>query len=830
MKDITIKMSLGMLCVCCTFFAAAQPVASFLINAPSSTCTPATFSFSNLSSGEGALNFDWQFGDNTATDTSTNPFHTYQECGSFEVILSVTDTTGQIAADTQQVIINCTPIAAFNFSPTVICDSAMVHFTDLSVPADSIVAWQWNFGDPVSGAADTSLIKNPTHYYHTPGLFSISLSVTSIDGCLSVATDSILVIQPQAYYALMNSACVNDSTFFIDLSTSQDAIVSWFWNFDDPASGNNTSNVQYPAHVFSQAGDYNVRLTISTETGCTNVWQKYIHVYGLPLVNAGSDQSMCAFDSVQLEASGALVYEWQPESLLSNALVPNPFAFPLNTQDFFVTGTDENGCSAQDTVKVTVLALPQASAGNDTAICEGTSVLLNGSGGISFQWSPANTLDNDTIAQPLATPDSNTTYIVTVKDESGCSASDSVTVQVSPFPVVSIFGINAQYCSNGDSVELNALPSGGLFSGDGVMNNFLHPAMLSAGGPYSIVYSFTNETGCTADDTALFFIVAPMPITISTTDSLLCLNGTAISFELFPEGGILSGNGINNNLFDPSLAGAGMHQVYYQVTDTNNCKAFDSLKITVFELPAVSAGNDTVICSGDSIELQATGGLNYSWSPAASLTDSAISNPVAFPLVATQYEVLVVDSNGCSNKDSVLITVFSIANVDAGMNDTICKGDTIPLTATGGAAYAWSPSEGLSATNISNPYAFPEITTMYTVTVNSGSSCPGLDSVLITVNALPAVNAGNDQSLCNGDSVQLAASGATNYTWQPSINLSNSEVAEPFAFPETSTYYTVAGTDTNGCSAIDSVLINVLSLPVIDAGNDTSICAGDTLQ
>lgn len=821
---------MGLLSVCCSIMAEAQPVASFQVNAPAKLCPSAQFTFTNTSTGVQPLSYSWYFGVEDATDTIENPSYAYQDCGVFSVVLTVTDSNGLAAADTQLIVIHCPPVAAFTFTPVSVCDSANVVFTDNSTPGDSIVQWQWNFGDPTSGAADSSSQKNPSHYFNSPGIFPVSLTTITAAGCSASMVDSVIVFHPQSYFAILDSACVNDTVYFIDLSYSQDAVVAWSWNFDDPFSGANVSIKQNPFHIFHEATDYNVRLTITTENGCSNSLKKTIQVHGLPNVSAGPDAVICPADSVQLQASGALAYVWQPSQYVNDPASADPIAFPINTQDFFVTGTDINGCRASDTVNVTVLSAPAANAGSDTTICEGSVAQLQGSGGVSYLWSPSATLDNDTLPQATATPTSTTTYTLTVVDATGCSAQDSVVVSIANVPEVSILGFQDHYCANGAPVTLMAEPAGGSFYGDGVTDTLLFPNQLAIGGPYAVYYAFSNEFGCEAVDTVLFYIHAAPQVSVSATDSVLCLNEDAVSFILVPAGGNISGAGISNDLFDPSIAGAGIHNIYYEIIDTNNCFAYDTMQITVWGLPVINAGNDTVICEGDTIQLQASGGLSYAWSPASSLTDSSDSHPFAYPIATTQYSVTATDMNGCSNQDSILITVFNSLNVDAGMNDTLCEGDTVTLHATGGNDFTWQPAEGLNDATIADPLAFPQQTTMYTVTVNGSSTCPGIDSILITVEEKPQVTAGSDQLMCLGDTVQLTAEGASSYLWEPSVGLNDYQIANPKASPQNSTHYLLTGTALNGCKGTDSILITVLPLPAIYAGTDTAICTGDTLQ
>lgn len=831
MKRLTIHILVLLAFSCTTFLVAAQPVASFVINYPLHVCDTATVSFSNTSSADTTLSYSWQFGNISNTDTATNPSFTFDTCGFFEVILTATDALGQSDADTQTVFINCSPNAAFSASTIVVCNSGTVFFTDGSTPNDSIVAWNWNFGDPSSGALNVSTLKDPSHLFDEEGTYFISLTVTSAGGCQDSHIDSIHVFVPQSLFEVDGAACINDSTHFIDISSSTDPVVSWLWNFADPSSGSNTSTLQNSYHVFQNAGEYNVRLTITTLHGCLNSLAIPITIHASPHVDAGSDQIMCPLDSVQLQASGANSFHWSPGSFVSDSMAANPFAFPISTSFFFVTGTDTNGCSAVDSMQVIVRPFPDANAGNDTAICIGTTAQLQASGGISYQWSADNTLNNDTIANPVANPLVTTTYFVTVKDSAGCISTDSVTVIVSPIPIVNITGLNDHYCENGEPVELAAIPPGGIFSGDGVTETTFFPSNLAAGNSYFIFYSYTDSFGCSASDTVSVDILSPPVISISTADSSLCINASPAAIIFSPTGGILTGTGVSNNLFDPSIAGVpGIFTVTYFFTDTSGCSNADSMSMTVLALPPANAGTDTTICFGDSVQLLASGGIAYSWSPDSTLSNGVVDNPIAFPLSTTAYVVVATDTNGCSNADTVLISVFSLLDIDAGPDQAICAGDSATLQATGGSSYLWQPVEGLSNNAIANPLASPGSTTTYTVTFNPGSNCPATDSITISVHPLPIISASHDSSFCKGDTVQLFAAGAQSYLWEPTAFLSDSTTADPLAFPQVSTNYTVTGTDSFGCSNTDSVMLQVLSLPIIDAGSDTVLCAGDSIQ
>ncbi|PJC62567.1 MAG: hypothetical protein CO022_03885, partial [Flavobacteriales bacterium CG_4_9_14_0_2_um_filter_32_27] len=199
------------------------------------------------------------------------------------------------------------------------------------------------------------------------------------------------------------------------------------------------------------------------------------------------------------------------------------------------------------------------------------------------------------------------------------------------------------------------------------------------------------------------------------------------------------------------------------------------------------------------------------------------------PITTTTYQVTGVDTNGCSNVDSVTIIINALPTINAGTDVAICIGDTAQLQASGGNGYLWTPSAGLSDTTIANPLAFPTVTTTYIVMGTDTNACEGTDTVVVTVNPLPTISAGLTDTvyMCAGDSVQLNATGGTSYVWTPNINITNNTIANPFVFPPVTTTYYVTGTDANSCSNSDSVVVSVFAIPDL---SDTVICIGDSIQ
>jgi gliding motility-associated-like protein len=161
------------------------------------------------------------------------------------------------------------------------------------------------------------------------------------------------------------------------------------------------------------------------------------------------------------------------------------------------------------------------------------------------------------------------------------------------------------------------------------------------------------------------------------------------------------------------------------VTASGNCISGQdtaTITITVNNPPVAIAGADQLICEGDVVQLNASGGITYSWSPTTALTDPAIANPIASPVQTTDYIVTVGDGT-CFDDDTITISVIPAPVVILSNNTTIQISDSVMLSVAGGVSYLWFPQTGLSCTTCANPIALPTITTNYCVTVTDTTTC-----------------------------------------------------------------------------------------------------------
>jgi hypothetical protein len=522
--------------------------------------------------------------------------------------------------------------------------------------------------------------------------------------------------------------------------------------------------------------------------GCINTDQVTVTVNPLPSVNAGLDVTTCAGGTVTLSGSGATNYSW-------NNGISNGVAFtPAATATYTVTGTDGNGCINTDQVLVTVVGLPAVNAGLDQTVCVGTPVTLSGSGAATYSW------DNGVTNSVPFTPAVGTiTYTVTGTDGGGCINTDQVTVTVNPLPVVNA-GLDQTICI-GASVTLNGAGANTYTWNNGVSNGVAFTPSLT--NTYTV--TGTDANGCVNTD-QVTVIVNPLPLVNAGTDVTTCAGGSVT----------LSGSGASSYSWNNGVVNgtpfipASTNTYTVTGTDVNGCINTDQVVVTVSGLPNVNAGLDQTVCVGTAVTLSGSGAATYSW-------NNGVINGTPFtPAVGTvTYTVTGTDGGGCINTDQVTVTVNALPVVNAGLDQAICIGASATLSGSGATTYTWN--NGV----INNTAFTPALTTTYTVTGTDVNGCTNTDQVIVTVNPLPNVGAGADQTVCVGTAVTLSGTGANVYSW-------NNGVTNGIAFTPAvgSITYTVSGTDVNGCINTDQVVVYVNPLPVVNAGNDQTVCQG----
>ena len=296
-------------------------------------------------------------------------------------------------------------------------------------------------------------------------------------------------------------------------------------------------------------------------------------------------------------------------------------------------------------------------------------------------------------------------------------------------------------------------------------------------------------------------------------------NSGSLTFQIYYLGNIQWSNGATTSTTTVSPT----QTTTYSVTIDYGfaCIATDNVTVTVIPLDDPSF-TLTDYCEGSTnaaTNIITPGGVfSFDPIPSSGETINSLTGEITGGVGGTTYTVEYVTSGLCPDSTTQTITVNELPAVDAGSDQTVCDGTQVTLTGSGAVSYTWDNgvTDGLAFT--------PALgTTTYTVTGTDANNCVNTDQVDVTVNPLPTVDAGSDQTVCDGTQVTLSGSGAVSYTW-------DNGVTDGLAFTPAlgTTTYTVTGTDANNCSNTDQVDVTVNPLPAVDAGADQSVCDDGT--
>ena len=351
-----------------------QPVVdSFTFSSPTCEGSNVTFTDHSISSEGTITDWIWNFGDGSNIEHhGVNPFtHTYVNSGTYTVQLTTVTSNGCNKNYSRTIVIDPQPKPLFGFTPSCI-PVATVQFTDSSKIANgtqNAFTYLWNFGDVSSGNNNTSIAKNPTHYFSTTGPYAITLTVTSNVGCVNSITimDTIIHPKPIADFTSDSiSLCIGQSVQFIDRSNGIDGVINqWIWNFGD----GQTSFLQFPpTHTYVDTLTYQVSLHVQNNFGCKADTVKNFVVYPYPVVDAGPDEFVFEGGRIVLfptVSGNGLTYLWTSNPIAATTDINDPTILyptilsPVSEQTYFtlsVTGT--GGCMKSDSMLLTLLHYP----------------------------------------------------------------------------------------------------------------------------------------------------------------------------------------------------------------------------------------------------------------------------------------------------------------------------------------------------------------------------------------------------------------------------------------------------------------------------------------
>ena len=552
---------------------------------------------------------------------------------------------------------------------------------------------------------------------------------------------------------------------------------TYLWHFGDPASGVlDTSTSPSPFHTYTDTGIYLVKLVISVNNNCLDSITKPLAVYPGFLPGFITSPAHCVGVPVQF---------------------------------------------------------------NDTTYSR--YALVN-----SWHWyfgdPTSGVLDTSTYQNPMHTYNLPGTYDVklVVTNAKGCK--DSVTRQVTIYdnPVVSLFPHDTTYCKL-DSIQLTATGTGNFtwtpltfITGGNTATPLVYPPV-----PTKYIVTLTSLQGCKDKDSVninplndLTNAIAANPPNICEEDTLT-LTGTSnhngnVSWQWSPVATL----GTPNQSI--TIAYPVVNTTYTLTTIWgNNCRAVKSVNIMVKALAHPNAGPDAFVCSGgqSSTQLNASGGDSYQWTPVAGLSNPSIPNPVASPLVPTNY-VVAVGVNGCPKlrTDTVFVNAGALPPLTL-MNDTlICTIDTLAITTTGTGNFLWSPNYMISSITAPSPLVSPDVPTWYYVQLSDNVGCHTDDSVFIDVRDHVTLLPLRDTSICKTDTIYMrTVSDGLHFLWTPPLDIFTDTSKRPYMIPSVSRVYTVTA-NIGKCFNTRTITIKVVPYPTANAGPDTSICFGFSAQ
>ncbi len=321
---------------------------------PLNGCKPLNVGLNTFSPGP--MTYTWDFGDGVlTTNDSAAMTHVYNFFGNFVPKVILTDPAGCIIPITGPDTIRIKGATVkFGLDHKFFCDSGMVRFLDSTLYNDSVSVYNWDFGD-----GSISHLQNPSHYYSSPGNYSVLLNVQTQNACLDTfRLNKVLKIVESPLISVAGDSiiCVNELMKHLGIFDRSDtSIVNWDWKFPNGAS----SSIQNPdLQKYANAGDFVVTAIATNSSGCKDTATKKIHVNPLPSVSMPSTITMQAGFPVLIPAtytSNVTGYTWVPSNTLDCNNCPQPTASPKFNTNYTVSFVDSNGCRNSGIVQVIVI-------------------------------------------------------------------------------------------------------------------------------------------------------------------------------------------------------------------------------------------------------------------------------------------------------------------------------------------------------------------------------------------------------------------------------------------------------------------------------------------
>ena len=798
-----------------------------------STQLNATYSPSNAS-----INWTSSTGnsDELSCTNCLNPTATPSTVGNTTYTVTITD--NGCTATSEVTVTTLQPEVAITQDDTEICKDASIQLSSIQLlyPYPTDIDWS-----PASSLSCTKC-DDPVAKPSSTTTYTITITDTQF-GCRASDNVTITVLDPEITIDQDDEEiCIEES---VQLTTSQGLYpypTSINWH---PSSTLSCATCPDPVATPTTTTTYTVTIT-DPENGCVDSDEITISVLDPQVEIVAAKEEICINESTQLTALSSFsnyptTLSWSPSNTLSCNNCFNPLATPTQTTTYTVT-MNENGCTATDEVRITVLD-PQVTASADTyALCEGECVTLHATEGPSIhptsvswvsstgeirEFQDCTTCKDPTVCPPYEAGKSITTsYTVTI-NENGCENTDKVDIVVH-YPDVSATASPKVIC-DGESSTISASGADTYHWDNNVGAGATHTVSPNT----NTTYTVTGTTGHCTDEDDVSISVAPNPVvSISPSAANICDD----------ESVLLTASGATSYLWNDGVTGASRYvspntTTTYTVTGTSgpNCTGEASVTVTVRATPAVAiTPQNPEICPGESITLTATGSSTYQWyyfdngwkpGPATEMYTVSPTYSV------NQYRVIGTASNSCNTAAYVQVTINPRSYINIfPQYPSVCPGDPVTLDAScsgcGSYSYSWENGPNTPTYTVS-----PTEETTYTVTYTNDYGCTNSSSRTVKMRPVPDVSIAPDEpEVCPGEHITLTANGALNYTWSGGAGtVGGSGNSQYTVSPSANTTYVVEGTNNYGCKNSASKEVMVKPLPDITVNPDqVTICDGES--
>jgi hypothetical protein len=723
----------------------------------------------------------------------------------------------------------CDPIRATITSSVSnsVCPGASITFT----APPGFASYEWRQNDiPIPASTTRSITFNAPL---VSAFYQYTVEPVGADQCVNTSdTVRIFVrIPPTIAFTGKQSVCKGGS-IRLQPSITGTGPYRYIWS---PAATLDHPDSAQPIATPAATTRYGVIVTDAN--GCVSTKDVLITVNELPKVSAGSTQSFCAGTALPLTATttggaGPYLYNWSPNVALDRTDSSTVLASPVAQTKYYVTVTDQNGCTSKDSVVVRVNPVPKISLGQPLSICRGSSIKLpaTASGGAppyTLRWFPATALSDAAVLQPTASPGTTTTYALLVTDKNGCTTTDSIRISVNDSLVPNVSASGPLTVCAGDTLVLTAAAGYDTYTWSSGEKTSSITVLKS--GDYSVR---VTRDGCAGTSNAVHVNVLPdsrPKPTLATITRFFCAgDSTIIWVRGIPPGSTCTwSNGATGDTIYVTKSGD------YSVTVTNAAGCSGTAgpaQMVAVPLPGITivAQGPTTICEGDSIELRAlhAGSITgLQWSKDGNAITDAGDQSTVIVRSAGSYTVTAWENGGCDSTSSpVIVTVRPAPTpVIVGASSICVNGVSgYKISSTAGSTIQWqlNPAtlgtilDGQGSDSITIHWGNTATGTL-TVTVTNGDGCSRSAQLPITIDSHlnPTITALGALGICGGDSTTLeAGNGYATYQWSQDGTILMNETAPKLTVAKGGSY-TVAVTNASGCDGT-SQPISVTVYPV----------------